>query len=93
MRSLPSCNAASSCTNSTVLVIHGTHRTSIHRHPRSTNRSTATLNTTAIQATERNHGGRSMGRLRTQLALPRLVVPRPEVPRYIPYDDSDELDA
>jgi hypothetical protein len=34
-----------------------------------------------------------MGRLRTQLALPRLVVPRPEVPRYIPYDDSDELDA
>ena len=61
--------------------------------PRSTNRSTATLNTTAIQATERNHGGRRMGRLRTQLALPRLVVPRPEVPRYIPYDDSDELDA
>jgi len=30
---------------------------------------------------------------RTQLALPRLSFPRPEVPRYIPDHDSDELDA
>jgi hypothetical protein len=33
MRSLPSYNAVSSCTNSTALVIHDTHRTSSHRHP------------------------------------------------------------
>ena len=33
MRSLPSPNDVSSCTNSTGLVIHGTHRTSIHPHP------------------------------------------------------------
>jgi hypothetical protein len=49
--------------------------------------------TTAMWATERDHGGRRTVSRRTQLALPRLVVPPAGGTTARPHYDSDELDA